>query len=287
MPLDVRQPRKLERHVLLATVVLAATSASASTRTALEACSIEDARLVAVAPRWEDRPSGRRAYFTCGDSPVYEVAEGASLRNGRLDRVGTDFVELSPGGRRRLFETRKPETVPANRDEHGGRMSVDYDGDVAGFAWLIGEVSGFNVVVEANAGGRVHISARDAPWESIVLFGLRSGDFEYTIDGRFLRIGCRGAALLERTSPPSPPKLPDWPIDFAQHQSRDLGAVMRTFDLNLGFSIVLPPGPYEPLTTYFHLVPANEAFDAIIASRGWKYTVDGKTIRIESAASPK
>lgn len=260
-----------------------------SPRVGLEGLRLHELRLVGLGKR----EGVNVAYLLVHDNgDPLEVKEGQRLFDGVVERVDSDALEFrgeSATGdssarpsrtRVRLFEKGEPAPLAFDPQYTRQPLSVDFDADVTSLAMLVGHFSGLNVIVEAGVSGRVHIAARNAPWDGILERALTAGGFGYRVDRAYLRIGRRDR--MEKLRPLSSNKPSGPPISIFVHDA-DMRDIFRLFaDLSGLVVDVLPPEPYEPVTIVVHDVPWEEAFELIVASRGWTYRIDGKHLRVEA-----
>ena len=261
-------------------LLLAAAPAAAPGVPALEACRVADLRLVALADT--------RAFVTCGEGPAFEAPDGAALADGLVKGVTAGTLHLEkPVRELRLFGKSEATPLPDDPKFSGERIDVDFDGGVPAFAWLVGQLTGLNVIVEGDLTAPVRIAARDVPWDAAVAHALKSAGLGYEIErGGLLRIGRSGERMLGLPDP-SEPAIEPHPISFRLYRA-DPVDVLRVYEKFTGIKMEPPPPPHEAVTMYLQDVPANDAFLVLLASRRWRYRFVGdKAIEIGAIPPPQ
>jgi hypothetical protein len=263
----------------LLAVLLAAAAAADDPGPSLETCRAADVRLVALA--------GARAFVTCGDGPAFEAAEGSELADGRIERVDGGALHLTPARKLRLFEHTAAAELPPDPRFTGERIDVDFEGGAPAFAWLVGQMTGLNVVVEGDLTTPVRVTARATPWDAAFAHALSNAGLGYELErGGLMRIGRKGESILGLPDQ-SEAAIDARPISFRLYRA-DPVDVLRVYEKFLGIKIDPPPLPHPELTMFLHDVPANDAFLAILASRRWRYRfTDEKTIEIGAIPPPQ
>ena len=262
----------------LLAVLLAAAAAADDPVPSLEACRAADVRLVALA--------GTRAFVTCGDGPALEAAQGSELADGRVERVEGGALHLTPARVLRLFENTVATPLSPDPRFTGEPIDVDFDGSAPAFAWLVGQMTGLNVIVEGDLTTPVRITARATPWDAAFAHALSNAGLGYELErGGLMRIGRKGESILGLPDQ-SEAAIDSRPISFRLYRT-DPVDLLRVYEKYLGLKIQPPPPPHPALTMYLHDVPANDAFLVVLASRRWRYRfVDDKTIEIGAIPPP-
>jgi hypothetical protein len=258
--------------------------------TSPDARRFEGLRLVGVAKR----DDVNIAYLLSEKGNVWEVGQGQRFLDGEIARVESEAVEfhgervaddfsIAPCEMRvTLFGDCGPESPAGEPTDDAQRASVNFDGDLAGFAMLVAQAYRLNVIVEAGASGPVHVSLRDAAWKDVVERGLSAGGFDYVIDHgcfRFCRrdqVGTLRRLLSEKWSGHKV---------SCHFRDGDMDDVARLFADISGLTVELPPGPHDPVTIAFNEVPWDQTFEAIVASRGLTCVIDESRIRVEALQS--
>jgi hypothetical protein len=263
----------------LLAVLLAAAAAADAPGPSLEACRAADVRLVAMA--------GTRAFVTCGEGPAFEAAEGSDLADGSVERVETGALHLTPARVLRLFENTVAAQLPLDPRFTGERIDVDFEGSASAFAWLVGQMTGLNVVVEGDLETPVRVTARATPWDAAFAQALSNAGLGYELErGGLMRIGRKGESILGLPDQ-SEAAIDARPISFRLYRT-DPVDVLRVYEKFLGIKIQAPPPPHPALTMYLSDVPANDAFLVVLASRRWRYRfLDDKTIEIGAIPPPQ
>jgi Sel1 repeat len=234
------------------------------------------------------------AYLLTDDGHLWEVRQGQRFLDGEIERVDAEALEFRGKGvsdesslmpyqaRVNLFSDSEPAALEAASPSDAQTASIHFDGDLPAFALLVADAYQLNVIVEDGASGPVHVSIRRAPREETVRRASASGALGYVFDGGHLRL-CRQDQVqtLRRRSAK---QWSERKISF-RFRGGAMDDIARLFEDISGLGIDLPPGPHEPITMVWHEVPWDEAFDVLMASRGWTYVVKGGRIRVEASAS--
>jgi TPR repeat protein len=257
----------------------------------LDKFRLQDLRLVAAGQRAGEAV----AYLLDEGGLVWEVKAGQRLLDGAIERIDVEGGSLSFRGEAfgddqvprpfqaglKLFEHGDPPARPFDRQAYtGDPLSIDFEADVASLAMLATQFSGLNTIVEAGTRGRVRVAARSAPWDGVLARGLEDGGFGYRVDRTYVRIGRRERMATLRPLSPAPPKGQPVTLSFRDVAMRDLARIFAEIS---GLQVELhPPEPHDPVTVFAHDVPWDEAFDLVVASRGWTHRVEGGAIHVEA-----
>jgi hypothetical protein len=247
----------------------------------------EESHLVGVAQRGDTHI----AYLLTDDGRVWEVQQGQRFLDGEIKRVDAEALEFRGGGiseessptpyqvRVNLFSGAESATLEAAPPGDAQTASVNFAGDLPAFALLVANAYQLNMIVEDGAGGPAHASVRSAPWKETVRRASATGALGYVSDGGYLRL-CRPDQVqtLRRRS------AKEWSGQKISFNFRDgaMDDIVRIFEDVSGLGIDLPSGPHASVTMVLSEVPWDEAFDVLMASRGWTYVVRGGRIRIEA-----
>ena len=234
------------------------------------------------------REGANVGYLMHDSGSLWGIKDGQRLFDGVIERVNPEGVEFrDEAGNRamaKLFTNGEPVPLESAAEFNGQRLSIDLDADVTSLASLIAQFSGLNVVLEAGTSGRVRIAARNAPWDGILDTALQAGGFASRVDRDFLRIGRR--ERMDKLRPLSSTKASGAPVSlaFSNADMRDLALLFKDI---AGQPVDLPTRPYEGVTLFANEMPWDEAFDAIVASLGLTWRIDGDRIRVEAPAAAR
>jgi hypothetical protein len=232
------------------------------------------------------RDGTERAYLMDEKGTVWPAGPGQRFMDAQVETIGADFVTLKPESgpvqTLKLFGKGDPAAQTYDSKYDGVPLSLDLDGNLSALAAVAADASGANLVLQAGLNRtHVRIAARHAPWDALFARALADAGLGYHIQDTVIAIGA--PEWLAKLSP-LPRKASGQLVSlaFSHGDIRDIG---RLFADISGLGVTLPAATCDGVAIFFREVPWDEALHWIIASCGWAYRIDNKTILIEAPKS--
>lgn len=115
------------------------------------------------------------------------------------DEIIVDLYILPKTKKSARIEGRQAEKNEASQIKPGAVVSLDFqDADVVAILRLLGDVSGYNIVVHPDVKGKITMKLMNVPWEQALDIIIKTFNLEKSVEGNILRIATAKAFQDEK-----------------------------------------------------------------------------------------
>lgn len=157
--------------------------------TAIESLMVNEPPVLGI--RIGKHPDKTRIVFDFVGSTKYDVsAEGKQVMVS-FERPELEVAEVvAPLSEEKVLEAAKPKAKPFTSKEYvGEKISLDFqDAELVHIFRLLGDVSGYNIVVSPQVRGKFSMKLINVPWDQALDIVLRNYGLSKAVDGNIIRI---------------------------------------------------------------------------------------------------
>lgn len=117
------------------------------------------------------------------------------------DEIIVDLYTLPRVKKTVRIEGKEPEKTETSQVKPGAVVSLDFqDADIVAVLRLLGDVSGYNIVVHPDVKGKITMKLMNVPWEQVLDILVKTFSLEKAVEGNILRIATAKAFQDEKKS---------------------------------------------------------------------------------------